>query len=371
VLALEAVGPHAQRDGGVPALSELDWKGLLGWSAAFDAAMAPYAEKGLSPARVSLVYRKNLRVLTESGERWARTGGSLLHRAESLEALPAVGDWVAARMPPGEGEALVQAVLPRRSTFVRKVPGNNSAPHVLACNVDTVLVVMGLDEDFNVRRLERFLTLAWESRAAPVVVLNKLDTCTEVEARLTETRAIAGDAPIHAVSARSGANLGALDALFGPGKTVALLGSSGVGKSTLVNRVLGGEVLATGPVRDDGKGRHTTSRRELIVLSGGGAVIDTPGLREVHLWEADKGLLRAFDDITALGATCRFGDCQHQAEPGCAVKEALARGELDALRFASWLELYAEIERLQRPDAERGRPDSKRRERLGHGNRRK
>ncbi len=343
-----------------------DWKAAQGWGADFATAMAPHAAKGLSPARVTLVYRKQLRVLSERGEIWARTGGRLMHVMESGADLPAVGDWVAARVPES-GEALVHAVLPRRSAFVRKVAGENSEPQVLGTNLDSVLVVMGLDRDFNLRRLERFMTLAWESRAQPVVVLNKRDLAVDLAAQVSEVEALTRDAPVHVVSARSGDGLAPLEALIGFGRTVVLLGSSGVGKSTLVNQLLGAPVMATGQTRDDGRGRHTTTRRELLVLPQGGAIIDTPGLREVQLWAADEGLAKAFDDITALATTCRFNDCRHEAEPGCAVKAALEAGTLDEVRFESWAELQRELRRLQQPGEARGRPETKRRERRGHG----
>ena len=277
---------------------------------------------------------------------------------------------MAARIPDA-GEALVHAVLPRRSAFIRKVPGDTAAPHVLAANIDTVLVVMGLDGDFNLRRLERFLTLAWESKAAPVVVLNKKDVAVELEEKLRAAHDVARDTPIHAVSALTCEGLEPLAALVSYGRTVALLGSSGVGKSTLVNHLVGQEVMATGTVRADGRGRHTTSRRELLLLPTGGAVIDTPGLREVQMWTAQDGLARTFDDIEALTKTCRFSDCRHDAEPGCAVKAALADGSLPQSRYESWLELEREMAWLARPQATRGRPESKRRERVGHGTRRK
>lgn len=345
-----------------------DWQQALGWNADLEKAMAAHVEKGLEPARVTMVYRKQLKVLSHRGEHWARTGGKVIHHAETAGDLPAVGDWVAARIPPA-GEALVHAVLPRRTAFVRKVPGDNATPQVLATNVDTVLVVMGLDGDFNERRLERFLTLAWESKAAPVVVLNKVDVATDLEAQLAAVRAIAGQAPIHAVSARSSQGLEPLAPLLGRGLTTVLLGSSGVGKSTLVNRLIGAEVLVTGEVRDDGRGRHTTTRRELIVLPQGGAVIDTPGLREVQMWAAQGGLARSFDDVELLAQQCKFSDCHHDAEPDCAVKAALERGELSMARFDSWLELQREMTWLARPAAVRGRPDQKRRARVGHGTR--
>lgn len=331
--------------------------------------MKAHAGRGLVPARVCLVSRKSLRILTERGERWARTGGALLHHATGLDALPAVGDWVAARVPPGDGEALVQALLPRATVLVRKVPGDQSAPHVLACNVDTVLIVVAVDEDFNARRLERYLTLAWESGARPAVVLNKIDLCSDPGPRVEAARRVAGDAHVHAVSAATGSNVDALRALFGPGRTVAVVGSSGAGKSTLLNRVAGQPLFAAGAVRDDGRGRHTTTRRELVPLPGGGAIVDTPGLRELQLWDSRAGLALAFDDVTALAASCRFADCAHAAEPGCAIRAALERGELEAARLASFRELSAELERLERPEGLRGRPATKRRERKGHGRR--
>lgn len=345
-----------------------DWKTHQGWGPDFAEAMEPSAAKGLEPARVILVYRKQLRVLSHRGEHWARTGGRLLHKAHDPGELPAVGDWVAARIPE-EGEALVQAVLPRRTAFIRKEAGENAVPQVLATNVDTVLVVMGLDRDFNLRRLERFMTLAWESKATPVVVLNKSDLAEDLETDLEVVNDITRGAAIFTVSALNNEGLEPLREFVGPGKTVALLGSSGVGKSTLVNRLVGSEVMVTGELKDDGRGKHTTTKRELIVLPKGGAIIDTPGLREVQMWAAEGGLAKTFDDIEALAKSCKFSDCKHLAEPGCAVKAALEAGSLEAVRFESWLELQREIQWLQKPGDTRGRPESKRRARLGHGKR--
>ncbi len=346
-----------------------DWKEALGWTPALALAFAPYAAKGLLPARVSLVYRKQLKVLCHTGELVAGTGGRIRHHAASLGELPAVGDWVAARLPERDGEALVTAVLPRRTTFTRKVPGTSTAPQVLATNIDTVLVVMGLDQDFNVRRLERFLSLAWEGGATPVVALNKQDTCPDVAERLAAVRAVSRDARIHTVSALLGSGVDELADVFGYGKTVAVLGSSGVGKSTLVNRVLGMQVMSTQGTRDDGKGRHTTTHRQLFALPQGGAIIDTPGLREVQLWEAGDGVAKTFDDIEALATRCRFGDCQHDAEPGCAVKAALDDGTLPQPRFDSWVQLNKELEWLAQ-QGPKGRLETRRRERVGHGKRR-
>lgn len=347
-------------------MTDVDWKAGLGWGDDFAAALAPHALKGLEPARVTLVYRKQLKVLSRRGEHWARTGGRILHKAESAEDHPAVGDWVAARVP-DEGEALVHALLPRRSSIVRKVAGQKHAPQVIAANIDFLLVVMGLDMDFNPRRLERYLTLCWESRARPVVVLNKADVCDELEFFLEETKAVAPEVPIHVVSALEGTGLAELSQYVGAGKTTAFLGSSGVGKSSLVNRILGVELQATGELKDDGKGKHTTTTRELIVLPAGGAIIDNPGLREIQLWDADEGLTRAFDDITELAQGCRFSDCRHQQEPGCAVQAALEDGTLADDRYEAWRQLERELEARAQP--KRGAPETKRRDRVGHGKR--
>jgi len=348
-------------------MTDGDWKTTLGWGADFERALEPHAEKGLEPARVILVYRKQLKVLSRRGEHWARTGGRILHRAESAEDHPAVGDWVAARIPE-EGEALVYALLPCCSAIIRKMAGQKHAPQVIAANIDFLMLVMGLDMDFNPRRLERYLTLSWESRAQPVVVLNKADVCDDLPFFLEETKAVAPDTPIHVVSALEGRGLEELQPYVGPGKTTAFLGSSGVGKSTLVNRIVGVDVQRTGELKDDGKGKHTTATRELLVLPTGGALIDNPGLREVQLWDADEGLTRAFDDITDLAQGCRFSDCHHQQEPGCAVQAALEAGTLADDRYEAWRQLERELIARQQP--KRGAPETKRRDRVGHGKRR-
>ena len=346
-----------------------DWKSALGWGPDFDKAFAPYAGKGLEPARVILVSRKNLKVISRrKTEHWARTSGSLIHHADNQGELPVVGDWVAARVP-DEGEALVHAVLKRRTAFTRKVPGNGAVPQVLAANIDTVLIVMSLDPDYNVRRLERYLTLAWDSKAKPVVVLNKRDLIDDEEMAevLEDVKGISRDAPLHVMSAINDVDLEQLVGVTGIGQTIALLGSSGVGKSTIVNRLLGRNAAKTGETGADGKGKHTTSQRELMRLPTGGSIIDTPGLREVQLWEGTAGLGKTFDDIESLAQQCRFSDCRHDAEPGCAVKEALEQETLPVDRYESWRELQREIERLQLLPSQRGRPESKRRARVGHG----
>ena len=335
--------------------------GELGFTAARAEAFRAHAESGLVPGRVVAGHTRYLRVATEEGEALAELAGSLRHQARGPEDLPAVGDWVALRT--GEGSATVQAVLPRGAAFVRRAAGGRTVAQVLAANVDTVFLVMGLDGDFNPRRIERALVLAWDSGASPAVLLNKADLCPDVDAKRAEVERVAPGVPVCVVAAKPGAGLDALAPWLGPGQTVVLLGSSGVGKSTLVNRLLGREKQRTREVIDgaDQRGRHTTTHRELVALPGGALLIDTPGLRELQLWSDGAGLEAAFDDVGGFAGGCRFTDCGHGSEPGCAVRAAVAAGRLDADRLESYLKLSAELRALEvREDplkrrAERGR----------------
>jgi ribosome biogenesis GTPase len=257
--------------------------------------------------------------------------------------MPAVGDWVAYCDAPG-GRGAIEAILPRRTRISRKTPWLKAEEHTLVANVDTVFLVAGLDGDFNVRRLERYLVAAWESGASPVVVLTKLDVCRDPDA-IAEAEAIAIGVPVHAVSSISHEGLEAVREYLVPARTVALLGSSGVGKSTLINTLAGRELMKTGDLRNDGRGRHVTRHRQLLVLPGGAILVDTPGLRELQLWEGDVD--EAFSDISALAAECRFSDCSHVSEPGCAVLEALATGRLDPARMASYRKLERELHAIE------------------------
>jgi ribosome biogenesis GTPase / thiamine phosphate phosphatase len=327
----------------------------LGWNDGFAASLEPH--DNCIPARVSAQHRGEYDVLTERGELRVRLTGRLRHEAASAADLPAVGDWVALR------DETIHAVLPRRSAFARKVAWSQTEAQVLAANIDTVFVVSGLDGDFNVRRFERYLTLAWESGARPVILLTKADLDPDPQAAAKAVLPDVGDVPVHPVSSRSGFGLDAVRSYLAPGVTTALLGPSGVGKSTLVNTLAGEELLTTAAVRDDGSGRHTTTRRELIVLPEGGIVVDNPGMRELQLWLAADGLDETFDDIVELEAQCKFSDCRHEGEPGCAVQAALADGTLDPERWRSYRELQRELvdleerlERRQRSRARRGRP---------------
>jgi ribosome biogenesis GTPase len=321
----------------------------LGWTDSHTTEFEPHAESGHVPARVAAQHRGAYVLFSERGELRAETAGRLSHEAAGAGDLPAVGDWVAAAVRPEEAAATIHAVLPRRTSFSRKVALTASQEQVLAANVDAVFLLMSLNEDYNPRRLERYLTTAWESGAQPVIVLTKTDLCPEFELRVLEVEAIAFGVPVHAISSLTGDGLDLVRAHLAPGRTIALLGSSGVGKSTLVNTLAGEELLATREIRDDdGEGRHTTTHRQLVLLPGGGLVLDTPGLRELQLWESSDGLAETFGDVEELAAQCRFSDCAHRTEPGCAVQAALEDGTLPFGRWASYKKLQRELAHLER-----------------------
>lgn len=322
----------------------------LGWNPYFEAMWNGLErEDGWVPARVVSQHRGLWRIAGDFGECWSAPSGKMHAASEAGGDWPAVGDWVAAVAADPNEHATIHAVLPRRSQFVRKVAGKRIEQQVIVANVDTAFLVAALDGDLSLRRLERYLAQALESGARPVVLLNKADGCEDVAARAAEVGRIATEAQVLVLSARTGQGVDALEPFLAPGQTVVLLGSSGVGKSTLVNRLVGQDLQAVQPIREsDSKGRHTTTVRELVLLPGGAIVIDTPGLRELQLWDAVDGVAQTFADIDSLAAECRFRDCQHQNEPGCAVREAIVAGTLDEARLESRKKLQQEQKFQQR-----------------------
>jgi ribosome biogenesis GTPase len=313
----------------------------LGWD---DAWAATLLDVELTPARVASEGKNYYTVVADDGDHLARVAGRVLHRRRADADLPKVGDWVAVRRVPHDERVVIETVLPRRTWLARKIPGRETEAQILATNMDVVFVVQALDATFNLRRLERFLVMVHEGRARPVVVLNKADLCADVPARLTEAQAAAGEVTVLTACALTGRGVSDLRKFTGPGRTVAFVGTSGVGKSSLINRLAGEEVQSTIEVREsDAKGRHTTTSRELIPLPDGGLVMDTPGMREFHMWTADGGLDEAFPDIQSLAARCHFRDCSHVGERDCAVLAALAEGRLERARYESFHKLRREL----------------------------
>jgi ribosome biogenesis GTPase len=319
-----------------------------GWNDHFAASFDAAAAAPRVPARIVLEHTHIYRVVAEAGEMLARVSGRLRHRAGERSDFPAVGDWVVLE-PVADGDARIHAVLPRVSRFSRRAAGDVTEEQVVAANIDIVFLVGGLDRDFNPRRLERYLVVAWESGATPVVLLNKADLVDAPGDFVRDVAAIAPGVDVHAVSARDPATVEVVRTYLGTGRTAALLGSSGVGKSTIINRLVGFDLLRTQDVRmTDSRGRHTSTSRQMVLLDSGGILIDTPGMRELQLWESGDAMSDAFTDIAALAEGCRFRDCRHLQEPGCAVRAAVAAGELLEDRLGSFHKLAAERERQER-----------------------
>jgi len=336
----------------------------LGWNDELARTFAPHATAGFEPARVVCELRRNFyAVYTVSGEVLGECGGGFFHHAREPDQFPAVGDWVAVRIRKGERRADIQAVLPRRTKFSRRASGTEEIEQIVAANIDTVFLVSGLDRNFNPKRIQRFLVAAKESGAEAVVVLNKCDLHDDPERVRGEVEQLVPGVPVYITSSSTRKGLKALVATYAmPGRTLAFIGSSGVGKSSLINALVRDpEALPTGEVREkDSKGRHTTTRRELVQMPSGALVIDTPGMRELQLWGVEDGVEDAFADIRDLALRCRFSNCGHSNEPGCAVRTALDDGSLAAARFAQYKKLKAEqaarVPADRKPSALAGKP---------------
>lgn len=334
----------------------------LGWDETFARGFEPWAGADTQPGRVGIAYNYLYRVHVESGELDAVLAGRLKHRASGRGDLPAVGDWVAVRLRGSESRGTIVGVLPRRSRFSRRMAGEVTDEQVVAANIDVLFITMSLDADFSLRRLERYLTLAHESGASPAIVLTKPDLADDLAGQVASVAAVGGGTPVHVVSPKHGEGIDQVASYLTPGRTAALLGSSGVGKTTIINRLEGTDSRRTREVREwDSKGRHTTTHRELVVLPAGGLIVDTPGMRELQLWDAGGGVRQTFDDVEALAQECRFSDCRHRDEPRCAVKAAVETGRLEPDRLSSYLKLQDELAYLARQQDERAQIEEKRR----------
>jgi ribosome biogenesis GTPase len=340
----------------------------LGWNADLNQQFAPHHAKGLVPARVAVEDKHFFRVWTADAELRAQVTGKCIHEARrSNSKLPKVGDWVAVRLVANEEKAMIEAILPRRTQLCRKMTSRGGTEHILATNIDTAFMVTAADASFDAARLEQMLVMVHESGARPVVLLNKIDLCDDLDARLADATRVAGNALVLTACALTGRGMKTLAQLIKPGDTAVFIGTSGVGKSSLINRLYGEDIQATVEVRtNDAKGRHTTSWREMIFLPQGGVVIDTPGMREFHIWIASEGSKQAFPELDALSVRCHFRDCSHTKENRCAVLEALAAGTLPRERYDSFLKLQLEIRYLREAEKRATAQDRKKSDRGAH-----
>jgi ribosome biogenesis GTPase len=320
----------------------------LGWNVFFDRHFQPFQEQGFAVGRIAIENRDNYLVLSGGNEYMGEVTGKLLFNASSSSDLPKVGDWVVVSLFESEHKAIIHEVLPRQTKFSRKIAGAKTEEQILATNIDCIFIVQSCDNDFSLRRLERQMVMVYEGGAKPIVVLNKIDLCDQYEEYISQIFRIVPDDEIVAVSAKTDLGMDRLKSLLEAGKTFVFIGSSGVGKTSLINKIIGKDLFETNEVREkDATGRHTTTRRQLIILPGGGLVIDTPGLREFQLWEADEGLDGVYSEITELSVDCRFSDCTHSQEIGCAVIEAVETGKLSKDRYESYLKLAKELAYLK------------------------
>ncbi|MCF6411242.1 ribosome small subunit-dependent GTPase A [Pseudalkalibacillus salsuginis] len=319
-----------------------------------------WINKGYEPGRVALEHKGMYTLLTKHGEILGSISGKMNFEATEREDYPAVGDWVMCQIRENDRAATIHAILQRTSKFSRKIAGVTTEEQIIATNIDTVFLVNALNKDFNVRRIERYLLMAWESGANPVIVLSKADLCENIQERVNDVETVAIGLPVHIISSETGEGIDELTPYLSEGKTVALLGSSGAGKSTMVNRLYGSDIQKVKEIREgDDKGKHTTTHRELFLLPQGGSMIDTPGMRELQLWNTNDGLSESFRDVEALADVCKFRDCQHENEPGCAVKTAIDTGELTAERYASYKKLQRELAYLERKNDQKAKLEEK------------
>jgi ribosome biogenesis GTPase / thiamine phosphate phosphatase len=320
----------------------------LGWNSFFESHFEEFKKAGLTPARVVEELKGFYQVKSAQAEYLAEIAGKLQHQAASREDFPAVGDWVAIIARPEEGRARIEHVLPRRTKLARKVAGREMSEQIVATNLDTVFVVSALNREFNLRRIERYLTMVWDSGARPIVLLNKSDVCPDAAARAADVESIALGTPVHLLSALEKTGLEAVRSYLAPGTTAAFVGSSGVGKSTIINRLAGASLRVQAVREHDDRGQHTTTSRQMIFLSGEGMLIDTPGMRELQLLDHKEGAAQTFQDIATISQDCKFRDCGHRGEPGCAIEAAVQRGALSCERLESYRKLLAELHFQQR-----------------------
>ncbi len=320
-----------------------------GWDTFFEVHFKPYALDGFSVGRIAVEHKNVYVLFTEYGELRAKVSGKIRYEASNRSDFPVVGDWVVIKPRFAEKYATIHAILTRKSKLSRKTAGIETEEQILAANIDTAFWISSFNKILNIRRIERYLTTVWESGAQPVIILNKLDLCTdsELEETVIEVESAAPGVPVHAVSAKNGHGIENLMPYMQKGNTIVFLGLSGVGKSTLINRLIGEDVQKVSEIRKiDDLGRHTTASRQLIILAGGGLVIDTPGIRELQLWDSKDGFTETFEEIENIAQHCRFSDCRHESEPSCAVKQAVEDGRIDPKRFQNYNKMQKELDHL-------------------------